>query len=178
MDWDILVRIMLIVGVVATVIIISYAIKKSREEDNIYNTPAHQPTHFNLPDDNGNTLPPEPVIRELQFFCIKDSGYYISVWPKNNRVGGNIEFDIAGLSYRDSIYNYIGEHVGILEAEPDNQYDANAIKILAEDGHHVGYVPKDMTLEVRKFTQLPCTCYFYIGDNDGIYFSNCYIRIN
>ena len=39
------------------------------------------------------------------------------------------------------IYEYIGEHSFTLEAEPTNPYDANAIKILAEDGHHIGYVP-------------------------------------
>ena len=83
------------------------------------------------------------------------------------------------MTYRDRILLYSGEHVGTLKAEPGNKYDSNAIKVLAEDGYHVGYVPRDMTDEVRKFATLPCRCYFYIGsyyDVEGAhYYSSCYI---
>ena len=137
---------------------------------------SQQPIRFDLLDENGNTLK-EPVVQELQYFCIKDKGYHVTVWPKDNRIGEVLEFTIAGMSYRDDIDDYLGEHVGTLEAEPTNPYDSNAIKILAEDGHHVGYVPKDMTAEVRKSAILPCTCYFYIGENDGTYFSDAYIKL-
>lgn len=119
--------------------------------------------------------PNEPVVQELQYFCVKDKGYHVSVWPKDVSQFDIVEFNIAGLTHRDNIDEYIGEHSGTLEAEPTNPYDVNAIKILAEDCHHVGYVPKDMTAEVRKNTKLPCRCYFYIGENDGFYFSDCYI---
>ncbi|MBR5776585.1 MAG: HIRAN domain-containing protein [Bacteroidaceae bacterium] len=118
-----------------------------------------------------------PENHDLQYFCIKDSGYYVSVWPKNQKIGEYIEFEIAGITYRKNIDKYLGEFVGTLKPEPNNPYDANAIKILAEDGHHVGYVPKDMTAEVRKHTSLPCKCFFYIGENDGTYYSDCYIKI-
>lgn len=125
--------------------------------------------------------PNEPVVQELQYFCVKDKGYHVSVWPKdsNNWLPGldYVEFNIDGLTHRDNIDNYFGEHAGKLESEQINPYDVNAIKILAEDGHHVGYVPKDMTDEVRKNSKLPCRCYFYIGENDGFYFSDCYIKI-
>ena len=137
---------------------------------------SQQPIHFDLLDENGNQMK-EPVIQELQYFCIKDKGYHVTVWPKNNRIGEVLEFTIAGMSYRGNLDDYLGEHVGTLEAEPTNPYDSNAIKILAEDGHHVGYIPKDMTAEVRKSTTLPSTCYFYIGENDGTYFSDAYIKI-
>ena len=121
--------------------------------------------------------PNEPVVQELQYFCVKDKGYHVSVWPKDVSQFDIVEFNIAGMSHRDNIDEYIGEHSGTLEAEPTNPYDVNAIKILAEDGHHVGYVPKDMTAEVRKNSKLPCRCYFYIGENDGFYFSDCYVKI-
>ena len=137
---------------------------------------SQQPIHFDLLDENGNTLK-EPVVQELQYFCIKDKGYHVTVWPKDNRIGEVLEFTIAGMSYRDNIDDFLGEHVGTLEAEPTNEYDPNAIKILAEDGHHVGYVPKDMTSEIRNSATLPCTCYFYIGENAGTYFSDCYIKL-
>ena len=81
------------------------------------------------------------------------------------------------MSHRDNIDEYLGEFKGTLEAEPDNAYDPNAIKVLAVDGHHVGYVPKDMTADVRKYATLPCPCFCYIGENGGTYFSDCYIPI-
>ena len=117
-----------------------------------------------------------PKNEQHQYFCIKDNGYHVTVWPKDQMIPDYIEFDIAGLSYRENIDDYLGEHAGTLEAEPNNEYDTNAIKVLAEDGHHVGYVPKDMTASIREFTTLPCTCYFYIGDNNGEYYSDAYIN--
>ena len=118
------------------------------------------------------------ILRELKYFCTKDSGYYVSVWPKDQNAD-ILEFDIAGMTYRDKIMLYSGESVGTLEAESDNQYDKNAIKVLAPDGYMVGYVPRDTTARVREFTSLPCRCYFYIGyytDSEGThYYSDCYI---
>ena len=124
----------------------------------------------------------EPKIKKLQYFCIKDKGYHVSVWPKdsNNWLQGidYVEFNIAGISHQDDIDNYLGEHKGKLEAEPTNPYDANAIKVLAIDGQRVGYIPKDMTSKIRKHFQLPCSCYIYIGNNNGTYYSDCYVRID
>lgn len=142
-----------------------------------------QPARFDLLDDNGDPIPEqpeatEPVVRKLLYFCIKDKGYHVTVWPKGQKIPDYLEFDIAGMSFRGNLDNYIGEHAGTLESEPTNEYDANAIKILAEDGHHVGYVPKDMTGAVRDFATLPCACYFYIGNNDGTYYSDAYIKKN
>ena len=119
----------------------------------------------------------EPSVQRLQYFCIKDKGYYVTVWPKDYNHFDMVRFCIAGIEYRDNIDEYLGESVGVLEAEPTNPYDPNAIKILAHNGHHVGYVPKDMTDEVRKVTNLPCPCFFYIGKRNGIYFSDCYIPL-
>ena len=121
---------------------------------------------------SGNSDAP---IQELQYFCIKDKSYHVTVWPKDYDQFDIVEFNIAGISYRDNIDDYLGEFKGTLEAEPTNEYDPNAIKVLAADGHHVGYVPKDMTSEIRDEATLPCSCYCYIGCNDGIYYSDCYI---
>ena len=116
--------------------------------------------------------------QELQYFCIKDKGYYVSVWPKNQPTGGYIEFSIAGISYCGDLTDYLGEFIAILEPEPSNPYDANAIKIMTDNGHRVGYVPCETTATIRDFTTLPCQCYCFIGNNDGIYFSDCYITKN
>ena len=137
-----------------------------------------QPIKFELLNDNGNPQPAEPVVQELEYFCIKDKGYHVSVWPKDAGMQhlDYIDFPIAGITHRERICDYLGERAGTLEEEPDNPHDANAIKVLATDGHHLGYVPRDYIFDVRKFTSLPCKCYVYIGENDGIYFSDCYIK--
>ena len=114
-------------------------------------------------------------VQKLQYFCIKDKGYHVTVWPKDYNSLDIVRFNIAGLEYRDEIDDYLGEFEGTLEPEPTNPYDHNAIKVLANDGHHVGYVPKDMTAEIRLEATLPCRCFCYIGKNAGVYFSNCFI---
>jgi hypothetical protein len=119
---------------------------------------------------------PDAPVQELEYFCIKDKGYHVSVWPKDQSQFDIVEFNIAGMSHRDNIDDYLGEFKGTLEAEPTNDYDPNAIKVLTNDGHHVGYVPKDMTSEIRNNATLPCVCFCYIGENDGTYFSDCYIH--
>ena len=178
-------------AILLTVIVICVLISRNKQHEQ-QSQPEQQPTHFDLLDDNGDPLSPKPSkpavsvhhqedkqrkVKRLRYFCIKDKGYHVTVWPKDNRIGEVLEFTIAGMSYRDNIDDFLGEHVGTLEAEPTNEYDPNAIKILAEDGHHVGYVPKDMTSEIRNSATLPCTCYFYIGENAGTYFSDCYIKL-
>jgi hypothetical protein len=147
----------------------------------------NQPRHFYLLDENGDPIgapnakividggDSDAPVLELKYFCVKDKGYHVSVWPKDHSQFDIVEFNIAGMSHRDNIDGHLGEFKGTLEAEPTNEYDPNAIKVLAADGHHVGYVPKDMTDEIRDNVTLPCQCFCYIGENDGVYFSDCYI---
>ena len=174
---------------IISVCLLVYAVKVSRrnKEESEKQQTAEQPTHFGLLDDNGDPISAPKMkividggdsdapVQELQYFCIKDKGYHVTVWPKDYNHFDMVRFNIAGIEYRDNVDEYLGESVGVLEAEPTNPYDTNAIKILAHDGHHVGYVPKDMTAEVRKVADLPCPCFFYIGKRNGIYFSDCYI---
>ena len=139
---------------------------------------ANQPRHFDLLDDNGDPIgASDAPIQELQHFCVKDKGYHVSVWPKDQGFQGvnYIEFNIAGITHGENVDDHLGESVATLKSEPTNEYDPNAIKILANNGDRIGYVPKDMTDEVRNFTSLPCTCYCYIGEHDGTYFTDCYI---
>jgi hypothetical protein len=118
-----------------------------------------------------------PQVQRLQYFCIKDKGYHVSVWPKDQGFSGidYINFNIAGITHGEHIDDHLGEFVATLEPDPANPYDANAIKILTSNGDRVGYVPNDITSNVRAFTQLPCKCYCYIWKNNEIYYSCCYI---
>ena len=117
-------------------------------------------------------------VKRKKYFCIKDSGYSVSVWPKDHDQFDIVQFSIAGITFRENIRNYLGEYKGTLEPEPTNPHDPNAIKVIAEDGHHVGYVPKDMTTQVRQYFTLPCPCYFYIGKSTDSYYSLCYSVIS
>lgn len=149
-----------------------------------------QPTHFDLLDDNGDPIIAPKVkivigggdsdapVQELQYFCIKDKGYHVSVWPKDQGIGDCLEFPIAGITHGEHIDDHLGEFAATLEPDPTNPYDSNVIKIVTSEGHRVGYIPKDQTQYVRDFTTLPCRCYCYIGTNDGMYFTDCYITRN
>jgi hypothetical protein len=159
----------LTVAAVACIFLISKKAQAKQHEQ-----PSRQ-TNFARVLSGSPTCSADAPVQNLQYFSIKDKGYHVSVWPKDHSQFDIVEFNIAGLSYRDNIDNYLGEFVGTLEAEPTNAYDSNAIKVLAADGHHVGYVPKDMTAEVRNNFTLPCSCYCYIGNNNGTYYSDCYI---
>ena len=114
---------------------------------------------------------------ELNYFCVKDKGYHVSVWPKNQGLQGvdYLEFPIAGITHGEYIDDHIGEFVANMEPDPANPYDSKAIKILTKEGHRVGFVPRDQTDEVRRFATLPCICYCYIGVNGSTYFTDCYI---
>ena len=128
----------------------------------------------------GSTDHKDAPVQKLRYFCIKDKGYHVSVWPKDQGFQGvdYIEFNIAGITHGEHVNDHLGEFAATLEPDPTNPYDQNAIKIVTHEGHRVGYVPKDQTQYVRDFISLPCRCYCYIGNNDGIYFSDCYITTN
>ena len=185
------------------VVLMAYGLKKSDKanvlpkSDNTsgqQNEPAQQeqPTHFDLLDDNGDPIKEPKVkivigggdsnapIHELQYFCIKDKGYHVSVWPKNDGIQGvdYLEFSIAGIAHGEHVDKHIGEFAATLESDPTNPYDQNAIKIVTREGHRVGYVPKDQTQNVRDFSTLPCRCYCYIGTSDDFYFTDCYLTRN
>lgn len=125
----------------------------------------------------GSTDGKDAPVQELRYFCIKDKGYNVSVWPNDQGIQGldYIEFNIAGITHGEHIDDHLGEFAATLESEPTNKYDPNAIKILANNGDRIGYVPNDITSNVRAFTKLPCKCYCYIGINNGTYYSCCYI---
>ena len=192
----------LLILFIIAVCLLFYAVKVSRrnKEESEKQKTAEQPAYFDLLDDNGDTINSSDdlvrlseathirvsvgspdgenaPIQELQYFCIKDKGYHVSVWPKDKGFQGidYIEFNIAGITHGENVEEHLGEFASTLEPEPTNEYDPNAIKILTNNGDRIGYVPKDWTYEVRKFTSLPCTCYCYIGQHDGTYFTDCYI---
>ena len=79
-------------------------------------------------------------------------------------------YNIAGANFRKGMSKYVGEFDGRLVAEPDNLHDPNAVMVVHEDGHHLGYIPQDDTFDVRGFIGVPCDCHGMIVrdyDDDG-----------
>lgn len=59
------------------------------------------------------------------------------------------DFNIAGVNYRKNIRDYVGVFEGYLQPEPYNEYDPDAIAVYHSDGHHLGYIPQNMTDDIR-----------------------------
>lgn len=116
------------------------------------------------------------IPENLRYFSVYKKGKYLNIYPKDPVIYGHIEFYIAGVQYRKDIDNYLGEFRGNLVPEPRNKHDRNAIKIVALDGHHVGYVPKDRTAEIKSKKKFPCPCYCFITKYRGRYITSCWIE--
>lgn len=76
----------------------------------------------------------------------RDDGGWLSIF-ENLRI-----LKIAGINRREGIDRYVGRVDCALVPEPDNEFDPEAIKVVADDRHHLGYVPADQTAFVRSLT--------------------------
>jgi hypothetical protein len=75
---------------------------------------------------------------------------------------------IAGINHRQGVIRYTGRNTVALVPEPKNEFDPNAIKVLAEDGHHLGYIQRHQTDMVRSWArnQFPFYCIARIEEHD------------
>lgn len=78
----------------------------------------------------------------------QDNGSWTSLYPQL------LALPIAGINYRSGIKNCLGLAKARLLADPKNEFDPNAIKVVHESGTHVGFIPADRTDDVRDL--LPC----------------------
>ncbi len=92
----------------------------------------------------------------------RDDGGWLSMFD-NLRI-----LKIVGINHRQGISRYVGRVECALVPEPDNEYDHNAIKIIAEDGHHLGYIQKERTEMVRWMTadEFPYHCTAFIKEHE------------
>lgn len=88
----------------------------------------------------------------------RDDGGWLSIYD-NLRI-----LKIAGINHRQGIGRYVGRVECALVPEPDNEYDPDAIKIVAEDRHHLGYIPSGQTEMVCWLTanEFPYRCTAFI----------------
>ena len=102
---------------------------------------------------------------------------YQGPWPERRGGDGWLSIyddlrilNVAGMSFRQGMSRYKGFIDAALLPEPKNEFDPNAIKVVAIDGHHLGYIPADQTDFVRSLTgeSFPyrCKCEVIEGCND------------
>ena len=112
-----------------------------------------------------------------------NAGTYDGPLPEKRNDGGWLSIydnlrilNIAGINHRQGISRYVGRVECALVPEPDNEFDPDAIKIVASDRHHLGYVPSGMTDFVRSLArgQFPYRCTAFIDskedEDDGHHF--------
>jgi len=94
----------------------------------------------------------------------RDDGGYLSIYD-DLRI-----LKIAGINYRQGIIRYTGRVMAALVPEPQNEFDHDAIKIVAEDRHHLGYIPTYQTDFVRSLTDesfpYRCECHIYQAEDE------------
>jgi hypothetical protein len=104
-----------------------------------------------------------------------EDGTYKGPWPERRSDGAWTSiFDdlrilsIAGINHRQAISHYKGRNTVALVPEPKNEFDPNAIKVIAEDGHHLGYIHRDQTDMVRSWAhdKFPHYCICMIQEHD------------
>jgi hypothetical protein len=104
-----------------------------------------------------------------------EDGIYKGPWPERRSDGAWTSiFDdlrilsIAGINHRQAISHYKGRNTVALVPEPKNEFDPNAIKVIAEDGHHLGYIHRDQTDMVRSWAhdKFPHYCICMIQEHD------------
>lgn len=108
----------------------------------------------------------------------RDDGGFLSLYDKLRII------KIAGINHRRNINAYCGRVECALVPEPENEYDPGAIKIVAEDRHHLGYIPSDMTDFVRSMACeiFPYRCVAFINeiedeiDGHKFYVGHVYIK--
>ena len=97
----------------------------------------------------------------------RSDGAYLSLYD-NLRI-----LKIAGINHRKGIARYVGRVDCVLVPEPENEFDPYAIKIIADDRHHLGYIPSNQTDFVRSLADdlLPYRCVAFIhaltDEDDG-----------
>ena len=118
-----------------------------------------------------------------------DAGTYDGPLPERRGDGGWLSIydglrilSIAGINHRQNVNRYTGRNTVAIVPEPKNEFDPNALKVIAEDGHHLGYVGRDYQEMVRSWCheRWPYYCEVVIRDaheDDGTTFYVGYLYI-
>ena len=179
----------LIIGIVICIIIENYSKKEESPTD------AQRPAVEQLIDLETET---KRIQAFIQAGIVGDtltadslsSGTYTGPLPEHRSDGGWLSIydnlrilKIAGINHRQGISRYVGRVECALVPEPENEYDPDAIKIVAEDRHHLGYIQSGQTEMVCWLTanEFPYRCTAFIeaceDETDGHKFFVGYVYI-
>lgn len=83
-----------------------------------------------------------------------------------------VKFKVAGLFYRSDFCQRRAASLCInepllLQAEPDNEVDPNAVKVLTTEGVHIGYMPKDIASQWHSHLDKLNECHLIHNFPDG-----------
>ena len=118
-----------------------------------------------------------------------EAGTYDGPLPERRGDGGWLSIydglrilSIAGINHRQNVGRYTGRNTVAIVPEPKNEFDPNALKVIAEDGHHLGYISRDHQDMVRSWChdRWPYYCEAVINDaheDDGTTFYVGYLFI-
>ena len=118
-----------------------------------------------------------------------DAGTYDGPLPERRGDGGWLSIydglrilSIAGINHRQQVDRYMGRNTVAIVPEPKNEFDPGALKVIAEDGHHLGYISRDHQEMVRSWSheRWPFYCEAVIRDaheDDGTTFYVGYLYI-
>ena len=190
---------MLLFGIVAFVIILTLIVSvlQPKGHDEVQRELAAK---YNSDDavlsHSGDMLAKSEVLRQADIMgdektraAILDETYK-GPWPEPRSGDGWLSIyddlrilNVAGMNFRQGIGRYKGFIDSALVPEPKNEFDPNAIKVVAIDGHHLGYIPAEQTDFVRSLTResfpYRCKCDVKEGINDDdekTYHGFVYIR--
>lgn len=114
--------------------------------------------------------------------CVNETGIRIkTLHPHGNdyvsfRVDYDGEFircDIVGTKFRNQsqLAKCVGEFEGMLVHDPDNQHSSQAVKVVHNNGTHLGYIPETYEGDRIRFEKkLPCRFHGILRKSDGGYF--------
>ena len=190
---------MLLFGIVAFIIILTLIVSvlQPKGHDEVQRELAAK---YNSDDavlsHSGDMLAKAEVLRQADIMgdektrsAILDETYQ-GPWPEPRSGDGWLSIyddlrilNVAGMNFRQGIGRYKGFIDAALVPEPKNEFDPNAIKVVAIDGHHLGYIPAEQTDFVRSLTResFPYRCKCDVkeainDDDEKTYHGFVYIR--
>lgn len=168
-----------IAGVVVTIILLMMMNEKTKTYEENQRELAAKLTGETIPDLIEETelmtrkcqaLIQADIVGDIKTINAINDNSYNGPLPEKRSDGGFLSIydnlrilKIAGINHRQDINRYIGRVECALVPEPQNEYNPNAIKVVASDRHHLGYIPSDMTDFVRSMAgeefPMRCTCF-------------------
>ena len=124
---------------------------------------------------NAEVMIQSMIVGDIDTYNAVLNNTYRGPWPEPRADGGYLSLydnlrilKIAGINYRTGINRYLGRVMCALVPEPDNEYDPEAVKIVAEDRHHLGYILSEQTDFVRSMAggEFPYRCEAHIYESE------------